>query len=57
MGSKRFLNTFIIVLTSTLVFYGFSSVGALAISNAHQRILGIKPLSDLSISQDKKNKQ
>ncbi|MBO0601334.1 hypothetical protein I2483_06645 [Sporosarcina sp. E16_3] len=40
MGSKRFLNTFIIVLTSTLVFYGFSSVGALAISNASSKNFG-----------------
>ncbi|NYF25023.1 VanW family protein [Sporosarcina sp. JAI121] len=33
MGNKGFLNTFITVLAATLVFYGFSSVGALAISS------------------------
>lgn len=40
MGSKGFLNTFIIVLTSTLVFYGFSSVGALAFTNASSKNFG-----------------
>lgn len=40
MGSKGFLTTFIIVLTSTLVFYGFSSVGALAITNASSKHFG-----------------
>ena len=40
MGSKGFLNTFIIVLTSTLVFYGFSSVGALAFTNMSLKDFG-----------------
>ena len=40
MGSKGFLNTFIIVLTSTLVFYGFSSVGALAFTNMSSKDFG-----------------
>ncbi len=40
MGSKGFLNTFIIVLTSTLVFYGFSSVGALAFTNSSSKNFG-----------------
>ena len=40
MGSKGFLNTFIIVLTSTLVFYGFSSVGALAFTNVSSKDFG-----------------
>ncbi|WP_438298185.1 hypothetical protein [Sporosarcina sp. FA15] len=40
MGSKGFLTTFIIVLTSTLVFYGFSSVGALAFTNTSSKDFG-----------------
>lgn len=40
MGNKRFLSTFITVLAATLVFYGFSSVGALAFSNASSNNFG-----------------
>ncbi|KAA0965344.1 hypothetical protein FQ087_03280 [Sporosarcina sp. ANT_H38] len=40
MRSKGFLNTFIIVLSSTLVFYGFSSVGALAFTNVSSKDFG-----------------
>ena len=34
MKNKGILNTFIIVLAATLVFYGFSTMGALAVNTA-----------------------
>jgi len=40
MGSKGFLTTLIVVLTSTLVFYGFSSIGALAFTNVSSKDFG-----------------
>ena len=40
MGNKGFLTTLIVVLTSTLVFYGFSSVGALAFTNVSSKDFG-----------------
>ena len=40
MGNKGFLNTFIIVIAATLIFYGFSSIGALAITNISSKNFG-----------------
>ena len=40
MGNKGFLNTFIIVLAATFIFYGFSSVGALALTNVSSKDFG-----------------
>lgn len=40
MGNKSFLNTFIVVLAATLIFYGFSSIGALAITNTSSKNFG-----------------
>jgi hypothetical protein len=40
MGNKGFLSTFITILAATLVFYGFSTVGALAFSNSSSKNFG-----------------
>ena len=40
VGNKGFLNTFIVVIAATLIFYGFSSIGALAISNTSSKNFG-----------------
>ncbi len=40
MVSKGFLNTFIVVLATTVVFYGFSSVGAVVFSNVSSKNFG-----------------
>lgn len=40
MGNKGFLNMFIVVLAATFVFYGFSTVGALAFNTASSKNFG-----------------
>ena len=57
MGSKGFLNTFIIVLAATLIFFGFSSVGALVFNDSSSNNFGDQTfVGPLDVS-NKKNKQ